>query len=68
LGGCDVPVAVPKLGRVTNLIYVGPGGELTAFDCGTANALIDDWMSQKTSFDFHVGWYAGKAPETAWKV
>jgi anhydro-N-acetylmuramic acid kinase len=54
-GGCDFPGAVLNLGGVANLTYVEPTGQLTAFDHGTANALIDDWMSQKTSFDFDDG-------------
>jgi anhydro-N-acetylmuramic acid kinase len=48
-------VAVLNLGGVANLTYVGANGELAAFDCGIASALIDDWMSQKTNYGFDEG-------------
>lgn len=46
------PVAVLNLGGVANLTYIGTDGALIAFDCGMANALIDDWMSQHTNYPF----------------
>ena len=48
----EEPVAVLNLGGVANLTYLGPDGELIAFDCGMASALIDEWISQKTNYDF----------------
>ena len=45
-------VAVLNLGGVANLTYLGVGGELIAFDCGMASALIDDWMSLNSNYDF----------------
>lgn len=49
------PVVVLNLGGVANLTYLGTDGQLIAFDCGMASALIDDWMSQKTNYDFDEG-------------
>lgn len=49
------PVAVLNLGGVANLTYIEPTGELLAFDCGMANALIDDWMSLNTNYEYDEG-------------
>lgn len=49
------PVAVLNLGGVANLTFIGTDGALIAFDCGMANALIDDWMGQKTNYPFDAG-------------
>ncbi len=48
------PLAVLNLGGVSNVTYIAAsetsGGlpDITAFDCGPGNALIDDWMEQHT--------------------
>lgn len=47
--------AVLNLGGVANLTYLGTSGELVAFDCGMASALIDDWMAQTTNYEFDAG-------------
>lgn len=44
----DDACAVVNLGGVANLTYIGQQDEISAFDCGPANALIDDWVMQKT--------------------
>jgi anhydro-N-acetylmuramic acid kinase len=38
------PVAILNLGGVANISWIGRDNSLIAFDCGMANALIDDWM------------------------
>lgn len=49
----EKPVAVLNLGGVGNITYVGEGGdELVAFDCGPANAMMDDFMVLRTGASF----------------
>lgn len=42
------PVAVLNLGGVGNVTWIGEGDAMLAFDTGPANALVDDWVAQKT--------------------
>jgi anhydro-N-acetylmuramic acid kinase len=46
--GLERPVAVLNLGGVANVTFIGPGDRLVAFDAGPGNALIDDWMRERT--------------------
>lgn len=46
--GLTAPLAVLNLGGVGNLTFIGPDGDLVAFDTGPANALIDDLMGERT--------------------
>lgn len=39
-------IAVLNLGGVANLTWLGRTGDIAAFDCGMASALIDDWMAE----------------------
>jgi len=39
-----LPVAIVNIGGVSNVTWIGPDGEMLAFDCGPGNALIDDLM------------------------
>ncbi len=55
--GAEGPVAFLNLGGVGNVTWVDPAAEapekdgaLLAFDTGPANALLNDWMHQKTGF------------------
>lgn len=47
-GGLSPPWAVLNLGGVGNVTFLGRKGVLTAFDTGPGNALIDDWMQDRT--------------------
>lgn len=38
------PVVFLNIGGVANVTWIGPEGELLAFDTGPGNALLDDWM------------------------
>jgi anhydro-N-acetylmuramic acid kinase len=48
MAGLERPLAVLNLGGVANVTFVGPGERLVAFDAGPGNALIDDWMRERT--------------------
>ncbi len=51
LSNHEKPVAVLNLGGVANITYIG-NDELIAFDCGVANALMDDFMVKRTGKPF----------------
>ena len=40
------PLAVVNIGGVANVTWIGGDDTLVAFDTGTGNALIDDWVSK----------------------
>jgi anhydro-N-acetylmuramic acid kinase len=42
------PLAVLNLGGVGNVTWIGPEGELLAFDTGPANGPLDDWARRST--------------------
>lgn len=44
----EPPICVLNLGGVGNLTWISPDGGIVAFDTGPANALLDDWMLEKT--------------------
>lgn len=44
----DRPIAVLNIGGVANFTWIGENGELLAFDTGTGNAMIDDWVRKTT--------------------
>ena len=50
--GLAGPLAFLNVGGVANLTYVGRDGELIAFDTGPGNALLDDWVLQRTGRPF----------------
>jgi anhydro-N-acetylmuramic acid kinase len=47
-GGLERPLAVLNIGGVANVTWIGADGELTAFDTGPGNALLDDWTLERT--------------------
>ncbi len=51
----DMPLAVLNLGGVANITYIGADGAIVAFDCGPANALMDDFIKSRTGEDFDKG-------------
>ena len=42
--GLERPLMILNWGGVGNVTYLGPEGEIIAFDTGPANALIDDFL------------------------
>lgn len=48
LAGPARPQAVVNLGGIGNLTWLGEDDAILAFDTGPANALIDDWLLEKT--------------------
>jgi anhydro-N-acetylmuramic acid kinase len=46
------PVAFVNIGGVANMTWIGPEGDLVAFDTGPGNALINDWCERHTDVSF----------------
>jgi anhydro-N-acetylmuramic acid kinase len=46
------PAVFLNIGGVANITWIGPEGDLVAFDCGPGNALIDDWIRAGTDDAF----------------
>ncbi len=51
----DKPVAILNIGGVANMTWVGDNGAIMAFDCGAGNALMDDFIKQRTGDNFDAG-------------
>jgi len=56
IGERDDPVAVLNIGGVSNVTFIGEGGqELIAFDVGPGNALMDDYVAKHFDCEFDEG-------------
>jgi anhydro-N-acetylmuramic acid kinase len=51
----ELPVAVLNLGGVANVTLIARDGTLLALDTGPANALLDDWIAERTGARFDEG-------------
>ncbi len=49
------PLAVVNIGGVSNVTLIGRNDELLAFDTGPGNALVDDWMGERTGERMDAG-------------
>jgi anhydro-N-acetylmuramic acid kinase len=59
--GLTPPLAVLNLGGVANITLIGEDGELSAFDTGPANGMVDLWIQSRTGERFDLdGGYAGQ--------
>lgn len=60
----EKPVIVLTIGGLSSLTYIGPNGELIAFDVGPGNILIDQWMMAKlgAEMDFDGLWATKGTP------
>ncbi|MEM8797073.1 MAG: anhydro-N-acetylmuramic acid kinase [Pseudomonadota bacterium] len=50
--GISLPAGIVNIGGVANVSIVGEDDSLIAFDTGPGNALIDDWITSRTSKTF----------------
>jgi anhydro-N-acetylmuramic acid kinase len=50
--GLERPLMILNWGGVGNVTYLGPDGEIIAFDTGPANALIDDFVLSRRGLAF----------------
>jgi anhydro-N-acetylmuramic acid kinase len=48
-------VGVLNIGGISNLTVLGTDGDVTGFDCGPGNALLDMWCQQHTGAAFDQG-------------
>lgn len=46
--GFEAPLGILNVGGVANVTLIDRSGDLLAFDTGPGNALIDDWMRERT--------------------
>lgn len=51
----DLPVCILNMGGVGNLTWISADGAVIAFDTGPANAMLDDWIAEKTGGDMDEG-------------
>lgn len=67
----EKPVAVANVGGILKLTYLGPNGEIIAFDAGIGLSLMDEWVFKKTGQSRDDdGWLSaqGKADEKVLKA
>jgi anhydro-N-acetylmuramic acid kinase len=59
--GLERPLMILNWGGVGNVTYLGPQGEIIAFDTGPANALIDDFLILRRGLAFDENGALGAA-------
>ncbi len=51
----ETPVVFVNIGGISNITYIGPDGDLRAFDSGPGNTLIDQWVSRHAGIPYDSG-------------
>ncbi|WP_417434277.1 anhydro-N-acetylmuramic acid kinase [Hoeflea sp.] len=51
----ELPVVFVNIGGISNITYIGPDGELRAFDSGPGNTLIDQWVKRHAGIPYDSG-------------
>lgn len=51
----DLPVVFVNIGGISNITYIGPDGDLLAFDSGPGNTLIDQWVLRHAGIPYDAG-------------
>ncbi len=59
--GLERPLMILNWGGVGNVTYLGPKGEIIAFDTGPANALIDDFLTSRRGLAFDENGALGRS-------
>jgi anhydro-N-acetylmuramic acid kinase len=51
----ETPVVFVNIGGISNITYIGPDGDLRAFDSGPGNTLIDQWVTRHAGIPYDWG-------------
>lgn len=56
----EKPLAIVTIGGISSVTWIGPVGELVAFDVGAGNIILDTWMRMRlgAEMDFDGIWAA----------